>query len=576
MIILFGIPILALIMLAVVYVVVQDETAQPKGRADTANDGILSRRINTLQTELEVIRAQYAVMLAGSNQAQSVSKASALDQAQEDSLAQLKNEISDFKTQFVLLQQAWVSVKNKDAVLESQLADQKQEHLSLADELRRVTGLVSQNNGSHDAAQISALAKDIGDIKDRYAQIQQAIGASLGREALAAAELEKVKAEFDDLRSRYIDMSRNAVLPTAKEAHISHRLDSERQQRIKLKHAMEQLAKEVNTKIARLHGNLKKYSSLSHAARPSRKAASVSLKPREPDFIMDLSAGVGLEPTNIRLDRSIAAFLLDKGVIDQSKFDDAFTCHYRFGGKMTQYLTAFDYVRETDMAAFISARFAIPYSSIKQHQISSQLIKMLPLELVRQYCLFPLGHKGNWLNLLMADPMDAAAIKNIEKVTGCRIQPFMGTVSDILAGVQEHYRPTASANKIAAVRSDQIFAGSQQNRRFAMRLSAAIDIELAGEVAPSQYKTKNISPFVMMFESKSSFALGSSLGLKVNLPPEFYSGQLASSAQVVRVVPLKKDLFEVGIRHTHIAKPAMMGLMEYAKKLSYAASVPAK
>jgi len=59
----------------------------------------------------------------------------------------------------------------------------------------------------------------------------------------------------------------------------------------------------------------------------------------------------------------------------------------------------------------------------------------------KQFCLIPVDKIGKSLTLAMADPLNQNAIDDVELITGCTIQAFVSTASDIKEAVARYHKP---------------------------------------------------------------------------------------------------------------------------------------
>ena len=72
--------------------------------------------------------------------------------------------------------------------------------------------------------------------------------------------------------------------------------------------------------------------------------------------------------------------------------------------------------------------------------INPEAIKCVPAALAAKYILIPIDKVENILTVVMSDPSNEEALLEIEAVSQCRIQTFVGTVSDIEKAIRKHYK----------------------------------------------------------------------------------------------------------------------------------------
>ena len=53
--------------------------------------------------------------------------------------------------------------------------------------------------------------------------------------------------------------------------------------------------------------------------------------------------------------------------------------------------------------------------------------------------MFPIDKIGRSLTLAMANPLNVQALEDVEKVTGCSVQAFVSTATDINSAIKRYY-----------------------------------------------------------------------------------------------------------------------------------------
>ena len=58
----------------------------------------------------------------------------------------------------------------------------------------------------------------------------------------------------------------------------------------------------------------------------------------------------------------------------------------------------------------------------------------------RQFCLIPIDKIGKSLTLAMADPLNVQAVEDVELISGCTVQAFVSTATDIKNTINKYYK----------------------------------------------------------------------------------------------------------------------------------------
>ncbi|MGA3172945.1 MAG: type IV-A pilus assembly ATPase PilB [Syntrophorhabdales bacterium] len=109
------------------------------------------------------------------------------------------------------------------------------------------------------------------------------------------------------------------------------------------------------------------------------------------------------------------------------------------GGKLGQILVKMGLLSEEEILKALSVKLGIPLVDLTTTEIDESVIKMVPLVMVRRFNIIPISRKGNCLSLAIADPTRISDTKAIKLLTGCEIQPFLTSESQIEEAIGRHY-----------------------------------------------------------------------------------------------------------------------------------------
>ena len=97
-------------------------------------------------------------------------------------------------------------------------------------------------------------------------------------------------------------------------------------------------------------------------------------------------------------------------------------------------------VDEVDMLRALSEQHGLPGIDLAQTVIPLENLRLVPLDIARQYLILPFSVKGEHLFLAMADPADRRTIEEIEFVTGRKVFPYVAIASALGRVIDEAYR----------------------------------------------------------------------------------------------------------------------------------------
>ncbi len=291
-----------------------------------------------------------------------------------------------------------------------------------------------------------------------------------------------------------------------------------------------------------------------------------SLQPQAPSQPLPKRSAVPDVPDGGK-DKKIGEILLEHHFIVKDILDRALEHQVQHGGTITQYLLAYGYIDESQLAKCLCSQFKIPYLPLSSCDIPERVIKLLPVDIAEKYLAIPVDQAGDSLMVVMADPLDPKALATIKKVTGCTLKPFVGILSEIVGALETYYH--VNIRGAASSKSAYPFVVESPNfrgieRREAIRFKCEMDVQVPIKGIYQSQKTKDISRDGFCFESDCAPPMGSILTMEVYLPKEFSSLPIRALVQVVRILERGEHRYEIGVKTVEIAKHDLAAIINYA------------
>lgn len=139
------------------------------------------------------------------------------------------------------------------------------------------------------------------------------------------------------------------------------------------------------------------------------------------------------------ISKQIGELLIERKVITQEQLSAALKAQQDKGGLLGQILVTLGYASEEAVAQALTAQYGFPFLPLKNYSIEEELIRLVPENVARQYCLVPVDKIGDTLTVAMADPLNTRAVEDIEMLSTCSVQIFVSTISDVAEAIQRHY-----------------------------------------------------------------------------------------------------------------------------------------
>jgi hypothetical protein len=263
-------------------------------------------------------------------------------------------------------------------------------------------------------------------------------------------------------------------------------------------------------------------------------------------------------------EKKIGDLLKSTGLIEESLWQKAINYQKQhIGSSLIQYLLAYGYLKEDQLAECLCDYFKIPYLPLAKYEIPEEVIKLIPQDIIEKYLVIPVYKSGNIINVVMANPFDVKAIRAIEETTGCKVRPFVGLFSEIISALKVYVRPQSEgSDKYPFFIDTKSYTGLE--RRESVRIDAALDIEFLAEGGYKRSVTKNVSRDGFCFEAEISLPVGSIFPLMVYLPVHINPLPIKVITKVVKIIPLENNRVEIRLNTIKISKEELNKIIEFA------------
>ena len=146
-----------------------------------------------------------------------------------------------------------------------------------------------------------------------------------------------------------------------------------------------------------------------------------------------------MPPTRRIITKQLGELLCEKGVINDAQLDKALKIQKEKGGLIGQILVMLGYAKEEEIAQVLTVQYGYPYLPLQSYEINDDMIKLIPENVCKQYNLIAIDRMGSLLTITMSNPLNVQAIEDIEMLTGCKVQVFISTMTDINNAVIRYY-----------------------------------------------------------------------------------------------------------------------------------------
>jgi len=140
------------------------------------------------------------------------------------------------------------------------------------------------------------------------------------------------------------------------------------------------------------------------------------------------------------INKQLGELLIERGVVNQQQLDKALAAQKTRGGLIGEILVELGFTKEEDIAQALTAQYGFPYLPLGNYEINPEITNIIPVRVAKQYMLVPIDKIGNNLTLAMSNPLNLQAIEDVELLSGCNVQTFVATSSDIKKAIEKYYK----------------------------------------------------------------------------------------------------------------------------------------
>lgn len=142
------------------------------------------------------------------------------------------------------------------------------------------------------------------------------------------------------------------------------------------------------------------------------------------------------------VNKQLGEILIERGVISRTQLEGALKAQKENGLLLGEALVTLQYVSEEDIVQALTCQYGFPYLPLSNYEIAPEVLSTLPVNICHKYCLIPIDKIGKSLTLAMDNPLNLQALEDVELVTGCVVQAFVSTTSDIRNAIKRYYETT--------------------------------------------------------------------------------------------------------------------------------------
>jgi len=136
--------------------------------------------------------------------------------------------------------------------------------------------------------------------------------------------------------------------------------------------------------------------------------------------------------------------LIQAGLITKAQLDKALEEQKRTGGLIGSNLIKLGFIKEEDLLQFLSKQFGFPAVDLTKVEITADLLKLVPSEVVQKHSVLPVSRAGSTLVIATSDPTNYLVIDDIKFLTGYNIDVVVAEETALKDSINRYYDQSAS------------------------------------------------------------------------------------------------------------------------------------
>ena len=144
----------------------------------------------------------------------------------------------------------------------------------------------------------------------------------------------------------------------------------------------------------------------------------------------------------------LGELLVKENIITPLQLKKAVESQRSTGGRLGHELSKLGYIEESDLTAFLSKQYGVPSINLNDFEVSPEVLKTLPKEVVTRHQVIPINKSGSVLMIAMADPSNIYAIDDIKFITNLQVEVVVASEQAIAEAIEKYYTSEVSFDEV--------------------------------------------------------------------------------------------------------------------------------
>ncbi|MCX5808704.1 MAG: ATPase, T2SS/T4P/T4SS family [Proteobacteria bacterium] len=140
-----------------------------------------------------------------------------------------------------------------------------------------------------------------------------------------------------------------------------------------------------------------------------------------------------------RVRKRLGDILVEANKLSKNDLLMAISEQKKYGEKLGKVIIKLGFLSAKEILNTVSQQLHIPIVSLDNMEISEELMKLLPQELVKNHMVLPIERRFNVLRLAMVDPLDINAMDEVTRAVKMEVEPCIATEAEMKRALEKYY-----------------------------------------------------------------------------------------------------------------------------------------
>jgi type IV pilus assembly protein PilB len=170
--------------------------------------------------------------------------------------------------------------------------------------------------------------------------------------------------------------------------------------------------------------------------------------------------------------------------LSQEQLDKAMKVHKEKQIPLRKILVDEKFISEEALLSLFADQLYIPSIHLAKYKFDSEITKLVPEHIARQYSLIPLSKIGNTLTIAISDPLNVFALDDVKTLTGYNIDTVLSPYDEIIKSIEAQYSSGPKEDMQQMLKTESYTETAQEKRD--LELLEEDKIELSSALQESE------------------------------------------------------------------------------------------